>query len=214
MNWALLWIVPLCVVGGLLLLLICLVLLLTLFPVKVDVRYEAQNLFVKLKIFGLSRSLVDPTKETPTKKEPKKKKEKQQKKPKEKKKQNTMTLAKVGYAGLKILSKGGPLTVDKLSIRVTFGGNDPADLGILFGRVHMALGIVWPMLQKIIVIKNPSIQTELDFALETTQLHDAHVVIPIPLVRILHILLVVLLRYNALTQEDTVKKPSTTNHQN
>ncbi len=207
MNWGILIASPFILVGGILALLVLLILILTVFPLKVDVLYEESNLFVKLKILFFTKVLVDPTKEKKPKKEkapkkPKKEKKAKEKKPEQTKKEKYFTLAKVGYAGLKVLAKGGPLTVDKLYLKVTFGGDDPADLGILFGKVHTALGIAWPVLQRIIVVKDPSIQTDIDFMAESTEFQYARVVVPIPLLRILHIALTVLLCYSRLTQED------------
>lgn len=201
MNWGILIASPFILIGGILALLVLLLLILTLFPFRVDVCYQESNLFVKLKFLFLTWVLVDPTKEKKEKK-PKKKKKSKEEKPKEKQKKNYLNLAKVGYAGLAALVSGGPLTVDKLYINVTFGGDDPADLGILFGKVHGALGATWPVVQRILVIKDPSIQTNIDFTIESTQFNYARVVLPIPILRILSIAFKVLRRYQDLKGAD------------
>ena len=192
MNWWLLLWVPLGLVGAVLALLIFIILLFSLFPLKVDLSYQEERLFVKLRILLFKRMLVDPDKEK-TEKKPKKEKPKKEKaKPKE-------ILALV-FKVLESLAKGGPLKMDKLHLDVTFGGDDPADLGILFGRVHMGLGTIWPLLSKVLVIKDPRINTYIDFTAESTKLNYAHLLLPIPLVRTLIILFKVLLFQGAQAQ--------------
>ena len=58
---------------------------------------------------------------------------------------------------------GRKLRLDIVEIKIVLAGDDPADLGINYGRAWTALGTLWPMLEEIFVIKKRTVEVECDF---------------------------------------------------
>ena len=61
------------------------------------------------------------------------------------------------------------LRVDLLELRFCMAGDDPADLGIQYGRVVAAVSALDPQLERLFVIKKKNIRVECDFAGEKSQ---------------------------------------------
>ena len=55
------------------------------------------------------------------------------------------------------------LRVKVLYLKIILAGDDPADLGILYGRAWEAVGNLWPRLERLFVIQKRDVQIECDF---------------------------------------------------
>lgn len=60
------------------------------------------------------------------------------------------------------------LRVDNLVLRVIVAGDDPCDVGILYGRAWAAAANLLPSLERVFVIKKRDIEVECDFTSSTT----------------------------------------------
>lgn len=60
------------------------------------------------------------------------------------------------------------LRVDRLVLRLTLGGGDPADLALNYGRAWAALGNLMPQVERVFVIKKRDVEVQCDFLSENT----------------------------------------------
>ena len=60
---------------------------------------------------------------------------------------------------------GRKLRLNRVELKIILAGDDPADLGINYGRAWAALGNLWPMLEELFVIKKRDVEVECDFAI-------------------------------------------------
>ena len=58
---------------------------------------------------------------------------------------------------------GRKLRLNRVELKIILAGDDPADLGINYGRAWIALGNLWPMLEELFVIKKRDVEVECDF---------------------------------------------------
>ncbi len=58
------------------------------------------------------------------------------------------------------------LRVDVLEVKLIMAGDDPCDLATNYGRAWTALGSLWPVLERVFVIKKRNVQLECDFTAE------------------------------------------------
>lgn len=76
------------------------------------------------------------------------------------------------------------LHIDVLYLKLTMAADDPADLGINYGRAWAALGNLWPYVDRMFTIKKRDIQVQCDFE-GTETLVNARVDITLNLARLL-----------------------------
>lgn len=76
------------------------------------------------------------------------------------------------------------LHIDVLYLKLTMAADDPADLGINYGRAWTALGNLWPYIDRMFTIKKRDIQIQCDFESSET-LVNARVDITLNLARLL-----------------------------
>ncbi len=157
--------------------LVILVLLASL-PLGVSVKYDEDGAVVKL-IAGPVRCTLFPRKKKDKKpkvqKEPKKAKEKVEKtatkqEPAEKKKGGKITdflpLVQVGLDFLGDFRR--KLRVNRLELKLILAGDDPCDLAVNYGRTWAAVGNLFPMLERIFVMKKRDVEVECDFTATET----------------------------------------------
>ena len=110
-------------------------------------------------------------------KSPKDTPEKEKKKPKESKKpkedaqkggswKDFLPLVSVGLDFLGDLRR--KLRFDHINIHVVLAGEDPADLGILYGKIWAAVAGLWPALERAFVIRRKNVEITCDFAASET----------------------------------------------
>ncbi len=68
---------------------------------------------------------------------------------------------------LRTLRRG--IRIDRLILRVTFGGNDPCDTAMNFARSQMALGVLRPAVTNTLRVKKQDLAVALDFDIEKIQ---------------------------------------------
>ncbi|MCD7947485.1 MAG: DUF2953 domain-containing protein [Oscillospiraceae bacterium] len=181
-----------------LLVIVILLVLLTLVPPRVEVTYREGQLGVILRIRPLRITLrsADAQKRAAKKEKKERKKqkklEKQKGKPKKAAKapqERTVPLSRIALKAAEFYRGRQGIPVDTLHLDVLIGGEDPASAAILFGVSQSALGMIWPILEQNLEVKDRRIRTQLDFMAEKTTLHDAYIVAPIPLFRVLRTLI-------------------------
>ena len=180
-------------------------------PVGVDVRYNAEGVFLAAKLGPFRLQLL------PQKPKKKPKKRKQQKKQPEKapakaepqeKKANPllsggvdglMQLLDLAFDTLGDLRR--KLRVNELTLRVLIGGaDDPAKAAMGYGRAWAAIGVITPALERLFVIKKRDIQPALDYTISNTQV-DAHLVTTITIGRSLALALRAGIRFLKILNE-------------
>ena len=158
------------------------VFLLAILPLGASVKYNSDGPLVRI-IAGPIRFKVFPVK----KKEKKEKKPKEKKQKKEKPKtdgQQTMEKSKeekkekggslldflpLVRVGLDLLNDfRWKLRLNRLELKLILAANDPADLGLNYGRAWAAVGNLVPMLERSFVIKKKDIEVECDFTTSET----------------------------------------------
>lgn len=82
------------------------------------------------------------------------------------------------------------IRVNRLDMNLILADDDPAELGMNYGKACIALGNLWPRLEELFVIKKRNVQVQCDFMAEQTKV-TARADITITLGR----LLVLLVRY-------------------
>ena len=60
------------------------------------------------------------------------------------------------------------LRVDRLELKLILAGEDPCDLAVNYGRTWAAVGNLFPLLERIFVIKKRDVEVECDFTAEDT----------------------------------------------
>ncbi len=78
--------------------------------------------------------------------------------------------------------------IDVLYLKLTLAGDDPADLGINYGKAWAALGVLWPRIDDLLTVKKRDIQIGCDFEGSET-LVNARVDLTVTLARIFGLLL-------------------------
>lgn len=61
------------------------------------------------------------------------------------------------------------LRIDPLCVRIAFGGDDPADVGELYGMASSAMYTVMPQLERLTNMPDPRIHLEADFTADRTR---------------------------------------------
>jgi hypothetical protein len=161
--------------------------LLAILPLGASVKYNAEGPLVRI-IAGPVRLTVFPMKKKEKKeKKPKDKKEKKKKdkkekakkepkkgkeKPKEEKKEkggSILDFLPLVQVGLDLLNDfRWKLRLNRLELKLIMAADDPADLGINYGRAWAAVGNLVPMLERSFVIKKKDIEVECDFTTSET----------------------------------------------
>lgn len=160
-------------------------------PLGICVRYNAQGPRVRL-IVGLLRFLVYPRKKKDTESqiESKENQKAQKKKPKaadahEKscgKISDFFPLVRLILDFLVGFRR--KLRVNSLELKVILAGGDPCDLAINYGRAWIAVGNLFPQLERVFVIKKRDVEVECDFTSSETKIY-AHLDFTITVGRIL-----------------------------
>ena len=159
--------------------------LLAILPLGASVKYNSEGPLVRV-IAGPIRFTVFPTKKKEKKvkkekksKEKKPKKEKAKKetskskdKSKEKKKESggsILDFLPLVQVGLDFLNNfRWKLRLNRLELKLIMAADDPADLGMNYGKAWAALGNLVPMLERSFVIKKKEIEVECDFTTSET----------------------------------------------
>ena len=156
--------------------------LLAILPLGASVKYNSDGPLVRV-IAGPIRFTVFPMKKKEKKekkeKKPKEKKEKTKKepqkskeKPKEEKKEkggSLLDFLPLVQVGLDLLNDfRWKLRLNRLELKLIMAADDPADLGINYGRAWAAVGNLVPMLERSFVIKKKDIEVECDFTTSET----------------------------------------------
>lgn len=153
--------------------------LLAILPLGASVKYNSDGPLVRI-IAGPIRFKVFPMKKKEKKeKKPKEKKEKAKKepqkskdKPKEEKKEkggSLLDFLPLVQVGLDLLNDfRWKLRLNRLELKLIMAAEDPADLGINYGRAWAAVGNFVPMLERSFVIKKKDIEVECDFTTRET----------------------------------------------
>lgn len=153
--------------------------LLAILPLGASVKYNSDGPLVRI-IAGPIRFKVFPMKKKEKKdKKPKEKKEKAKKepqkskdKPKEEKKEkggSLLDFLPLVQVGLDLLNDfRWKLRLNRLELKLIMAADDPADLGINYGRAWAAVGNLVPMLERSFVIKKKDIEVECDFTTSET----------------------------------------------
>lgn len=156
--------------------------LLAILPLGASVKYNAEGPLVRI-IAGPIRFTVFPMKKKEKKekktKEKKKKKEdtkksteKPKEKPKEEKKEkggSILDFLPLVQVGLDLLNDfRWKLRLNRLELKLILAADDPADLGLNYGRAWAAVGNLVPMLERSFVIKKKDIEVECDFTTSET----------------------------------------------
>ncbi len=176
---------------------VALLVFLTLVPPRVEVTYREEQLGVILRLRPLRITLRSADAQKRAAKKEKKERKQQQKLGKQKKpskaakapKERTVPLSQIALKAVEFYRGRQGIPVDTLHLDVLIGGDDPASAAILFGVSQSALGMIWPVLEQNLEVKDRRIRTRLDFMVEKTTLHYAYVVAPIPLFRVLRTLI-------------------------
>lgn len=147
--------------------------LLAILPLGVRFRYNEQGFAMKI----LAGPFKIPFSIPKTEKSPKDISEKEKKKPKESEKpkedsqkggswKDFLPLISVGLDFLGDLRR--KLRFDHINIHVVLAGEDPADLGILYGKIWAAVAGLWPALERAFVIRRKNVEITCDFAASET----------------------------------------------
>lgn len=141
------------------------------------VEYSAQGIVCKARLGAIWLQLYPPKKREKKKEKSEKEKgkpikEKKKKRPKEQAEElehktgGPLALVRQ-YLPLVGEAAGGMkrrITIDKIYLDFTAGGQDAAGAAMAFGYTNMAIGVLWPLFEQNFVIKDHSFQTNVDFA--------------------------------------------------
>ena len=148
---------------------LCILVLLALLPLGVSIAYDEQGPRAFI-LAGPVKQQVYPAKKDPDK-------------PPRPKKQKKKPQAGAGQKSGKS-NGGGPISdfypfvelvldlltdfrhklrVNVLELKITLAGGDPADLAINYGKAWTAIGILWPRLEELFVIKKRNVEVLCDF---------------------------------------------------
>ena len=146
--------------------------LIWVFPLGVSAMYNADGPRVRLLI-GPARILVFPAKKKKVKQQIKKTGKAKTKKAKPTPEKNTGGSVK-DFLPLVDLILGfldgfrRKLRVNRLEMKLTLAGGDPCDLAVNYGRAWIAVGNLFPLLERAFVIKKRDVEVACDFASEET----------------------------------------------
>ena len=152
--------------------------LLAVLPLGASVKYNADGPFVRV-IAGPIRFKVYPSEKKEKKPKEKKTKErnkqgpsKSKKEPKEDKKEkggSLMDFIPLVQVALELLDDlRWKLRLNRLDLKLILAADDPADLGMNYGKAWAAVGNLVPMLERTFVIKKKDIEVECDFTASET----------------------------------------------
>lgn len=159
--------------------------LLAILPIGVLVRYDSSGPLVKVVAGPIGiRVLPKKAKKKNPKKDKKPKAEKKKKVSAKKTAENRQPETNLGgkvkdfipfvKMGLNFLGDiRRKLRVNRLELKVTLAGDDPADLAVNYGRANGALGALWPMLERCFKIKKRDVSVRCDFTAEETTVFAA-----------------------------------------
>lgn len=157
------------------------VLLLAVLPLGVRLVYDERGAAVSLltgpvryKVFPGKKKLAEPEKEAaPEKKKAAKPAAKKKEPAKQEKKggswQDFLPLVRPVLNLLVDFRR--KLRVDRLEMKLTLAGDDPADLAQNYGRAWEALGNLWPHLERLFVIKKRDVEIACDFTAVETKIY-------------------------------------------
>lgn len=171
-----------------------------LIPVGVRARYD-EDLSVSLTVLGIPIRLYPMKRNKPKKK--KKKKEKPQAKKEKKKFPSRKTLEEYLHLFLEILGRlRKKLLLRKLKLHAVFGGSDPADAALNYGRAWAAIGLVMPLFDAGFRIKERDVGAYQSREETSLRLYaEAHATLRIS--QILHIALLALVRFLKIHKQDS-----------
>lgn len=147
--------------------------LLAILPLGVRLSYNEQGFVMKILVGPFRIPFSVPKTEKSPDKAPKK--EKNRPKESEKTKEGIrkdgswkdfLPLVSVGLDFLGDLRR--KLRFDHINIHVVLAGEDPADLGILYGKIWAAVAGLWPALERAFVIRRKNVEITCDFAASET----------------------------------------------
>ncbi len=178
---------------------IVILLIILLLRVGVDALFADGVFSLAIKIGPYSKKLLPASKNAEEKeKKPKKEKKKkdkpvaekgEKKKKSGKKKFKLRDFLDLAKIGLKTLGNfWRKISIDHLKLHFVFGGSDPYDTVIGFGRFNAALGALLPLLHKAFNIKDEDYDSRIDFESDKIQI-DARVCATIRIGEILIVLL-------------------------
>lgn len=171
-----------------------------LIPVGVQARYD-EDLSVSLTVLGIPIRLY-PMKRNKPKKETKKSENPRTKK-KKKKLPSRKTLEEYLHLFLEILGRlRKKLLLRKLKLHAVFGGSDPADAALNYGRAWAAIGLVMPLFDAGFRIKERDVGAYRTREETSLRLYaEAHATLRIS--QILHIALLALVRFLKIHKQDS-----------
>lgn len=149
-------------------------LLLAILPIGVGFSYDVDGVVFRI-LTGPLGFAVFPPKKTKEKGEKKQKPQKQKsvdtktkKAPKKKggSIKDFMPLVRTGLAFLGDFSR--KLRVRRFELNLVLAGNDPCDLAVNYGKAWTALGNLWPLLERVFVIKIRDVEIQCDFEASQT----------------------------------------------
>ena len=132
--------------------------------------YQAGRLILRARI-GPAKITLLPQKEGKQAKKPPKPRKKQEDKPPRK----AADLIALARRALPVaLEAAGRLRrkirVDKIYLDVIVGGADPAEAALAYGGVNAAIGMIWPLVEHNLNVKDRRIRTRADFSAAETEL--------------------------------------------
>lgn len=172
------------------------IVLLAITPIGVSAMYDANGPLVRL-IAGPMKMTVYPSKSNPEGEKAKTTKPSAVSKPTEAKKTSEKN-EKTGGGSvadflplvkivLELLDDfRWKLRVSKLYLKVILAGGDPCDLATNYGKAWAAIGNLWPLLERSLVIKKRDVEVACDFVAEQT-LVTARLDLTITIGRLIHL---------------------------
>ena len=147
--------------------------LLAILPLGARLSYNEQGFVMKILVGPFRIPFSVPKTEKSPDKAPKKEKNrpKESEKPKEGIRKggswkDFLPLVSVGLDFLGDLRR--KLRFDHINIHVVLAGEDPADLGILYGKIWAAVAGLWPQPERAFVIRRKNVEITCDFAASET----------------------------------------------
>lgn len=149
-------------------------LLLAILPIGIGVSYDEDGAVIRV-LTGPMGFTVFPSKKTKKKGEKKQKPKKQKTadrkaKQSSKKKGGSITdfipLVRTGLDFLGDFRR--KLRVRRLELNLVLAGDDPCDLAVNYGKAWTALGNLWPLLERVFVIKKRDVEIQCDFEASQT----------------------------------------------
>jgi len=146
--------------------------LLAIMPVGIRVVYDEGGFLASL-IVGVFRFRLFPRPPKEKKNTEDRAVKKENNKTKEKQKETSggsftdfIPLVKLGLDFLNAFRQ--KIRIDRLKLKLTMGGGDPADLAINYSRGWTALGALLPLLEQVFIIKKRDLEVQCDFTADQT----------------------------------------------